>query len=193
MDARVEKVNNETELFMPVKELLAVAHRHGTVFNTDAVQATGNVPVDVQAICADFLTFTAHRFHGPKGICSPYVRVGVDVVQLLHGGEQMGGLRSGTLNITAIVGMAAGMRTSTDFMAAENEFRSLRDRLEDALTGIPDMLIDMLDCGQESMKGQSQTDVYVTAAASLGTLLEREEEYFKKLGEAVDLGGRTSL
>ena len=83
--------NNETGLLFPIKELAAVYRENGILFHTDAVQAVGKVPVDVQEAPVDYLSFSAHKFHGPKGAGGLFVRHGRKLTPLLHGGEQMGG------------------------------------------------------------------------------------------------------
>jgi len=101
------------------------------------VQAVGKVPVDVQDAPVDFLSFSAHKFHGPKGVGGLYARRGVTLSPLLHGGEQMGGRRGGTVNVAFLVGMGLAMELAVEGLVHEGtEVRRLRDRLEDALSGI---------------------------------------------------------
>lgn len=129
--------NNETGLLFPIPELAAVCREKGILFHTDAVQAVGKVPVDVQAVPVDFLSFSAHKFHGPKGVGGLYIRRGVTLNPLLHGGEQMGGRRGGTVNVAFLVGMGLAMELAVQGLAHEDtEVRRLRDRLEDALASI---------------------------------------------------------
>jgi len=126
--------NNETGLLFPIPELAAVCRENGVLFHTDAVQAVGKVPVDVQEAGVDFLSFSAHKFHGPKGVGGLYVRHGVALDPLLHGGEQMGGRRGGTVNVAFLVGMGLAMELAIQGLPHEDtEVRGLRDRLEDAL------------------------------------------------------------
>ncbi len=103
--------NNETGIIFPLEEIGAICKQRGVLFHTDAVQAIGKIPVDVQKIQADFLSFSAHKFHGPKGIGGLYIRKGVELTPLFHGGEHMSGRRSGTLNVPYIVAMGEAMRT----------------------------------------------------------------------------------
>jgi len=91
--------NNETGLIFPVRELAEICRDNGVLFHTDAVQAIGKVPVDVSRVPVDFLTFSAHKFHGPKGVGGLYIRKGLQLTPLIHGGEQMGGRRAGTINV----------------------------------------------------------------------------------------------
>lgn len=134
--------NNETGLIFPVEEIGALCREMGVLFHTDAVQAIGKIPVDVQKAFVDFLSFSAHKFHGPKGIGALYIRKGVELTPLLHGGEHMRGRRSGTLNVPYIVAMGEAMRLATDFLDFElSQVRRLRDRLEDALLTISDVFV----------------------------------------------------
>jgi cysteine desulfurase len=134
--------NNETGLVFPVRELAEVCRENGVLFHTDAVQAIGKVPVDVGRVPVDFLTFSAHKFHGPKGIGGLFVRKGLQLTPLIHGGEQMGGKRAGTVNVPYLVGMGLAMEMAADNLAYEDSaVRRLRDRLEDAILAIPDTLV----------------------------------------------------
>ncbi len=134
--------NNETGMIFPVEEVSAFAKEKGILFHTDAVQAIGKVPVDLTKVDVDYLTFSAHKFHGPKGIGGLYVKKGKALPNLLHGGEQMGGKRAGTLNVAYIVGMGLAMKQAAEHVGIMNtEVRRLRDKLEDALTLISDSIV----------------------------------------------------
>nr|WP_320115106.1 NifS family cysteine desulfurase [uncultured Desulfuromonas sp.] len=134
--------NNETGLILPIKEIAEVCKEKGVYFHTDAVQAIGKVKVDLQDVPADFLTFSAHKFHGPKGAGGLYVRKGAMLPPLLHGGEQMGGHRAGTVDVPGMVGMGKAMEIAVESLGFENtHVRRLRDKLEDALMKIDDVLV----------------------------------------------------
>ncbi len=134
--------NNETGMIFPVAEVAQIAKERGILFHTDAVQAIGKVKVDLTETPIDYLTFSAHKFHGPKGIGGLYVRKGSELPNLLHGGEQMGGKRAGTLNVAYIIGMGLAMKQSVGHLAKMNsDVRALRDRLEDAISQIPDTFV----------------------------------------------------
>ncbi len=134
--------NNETGMIFPVAEVAAIAKERGILFHTDAVQAIGKVKVDLSAIPIDYLTFSAHKFHGPKGIGGLYVKKGKELPNLLHGGEQMGGKRAGTLNVAYIIGMGLAMKQSVGHLDKMNsDVRALRDRLEDAISKLPDTIV----------------------------------------------------
>jgi cysteine desulfurase len=134
--------NNETGLILPVEEIGQVCRECGVYFHTDAVQVIGKIPVDVGSFPVDFLTFSAHKFHGPKGVGGLYMRKGVTLPPLLHGGEQMGGHRAGTVDVPGFVGMGHAMELATRNLEYEQGYvRKLRDKLEDALLEIEDVLV----------------------------------------------------
>ena len=132
--------NNETGMIFPIKEIGEICKEKGVLFHSDAVQAVGKIPVDVQAVHVDFVSMSAHKFHGPKGIGALYIRNSQALSPLLNGGEHMGGRRSGTLNVPYIVGMGKAIELATENI--EEKMASIavkRNRLEDALLNlIPD-------------------------------------------------------
>jgi len=134
--------NNETGMIFPVDEVSAICQEADVLFHSDAVQAIGKVPVDLTKTSLDYLTFSAHKFHGPKGVGGLYVKKGRQLPNLLHGGEQMGGKRAGTLNVSGIIGMGLAMRQAVSNIDVMNSYvRGLRDKLEDAIAKLPDMII----------------------------------------------------
>ena len=108
--------NNEIGTIQHIRELSEISHRHGAVFHTDAVQAVGHIPIDVQAMAIDMLSASAHKFNGPKGIGFLYSRNGL-LQPYHHGGAQEFGMRAGTENVPAIVGMAVALKKNTKEMA----------------------------------------------------------------------------
>ena len=134
--------NNETGAIFPIYEIGEICEEFGVPFHTDAVQAIGKTPVDVQALNVDYLTFSAHKFHGPKGVGALYIKKGRELTPCFHGGSQMGGYRSGTLNVPGIVGMGKAMEQAIDALDFEmSEIREMRDEFEDALLEIPDTFV----------------------------------------------------
>ncbi|MBI5238965.1 MAG: cysteine desulfurase, NifS family [Elusimicrobia bacterium] len=134
--------NNETGIIFSIKEIARVCREKGVLFHTDAVQAIGKVKVDVQDAGVDFLSLSAHKFHGPKGIGALFIRRGLKLPPLLHGGEQMSGKRAGTLNTAGIVGMGLALELAVDNLNYEaTEVRRLRDKLEDGLLKLKDVMV----------------------------------------------------
>ena len=134
--------NNETGTIFPIKECAQIAHEHGALFHTDATQTVGKIKINVREMGMDFMSFSAHKFHGPKGVGGLYIKDSQKLTSLLHGGEHMGGRRSGTLDVAGIVGMAQALENSNKLIEFENlHVRRLRDKLEDALLQIPDISV----------------------------------------------------
>ncbi|SFV57541.1 Cysteine desulfurase [hydrothermal vent metagenome] len=134
--------NNETGAIFPVEEIGDICEEYGVLFHTDAVQAIGKVPVNIQTFNVDYLTFSAHKFHGPKGVGALYMKKGKELTPLLHGGSQMGGYRSGTLNVAGIVGMGKAIETAVDALDFEmTEIKEMRDNFEDELLKIEDTFV----------------------------------------------------
>ena len=134
--------NNETGMIFPIEEIGAICKEKGVLFHTDGVQAVGKIPVDVQKANVDFMSFSAHKFHGPKGVGGLYIRAGQALTPLFHGGEHMGGRRSGTLNVPGIVGMGRAMELAVENLDFEkSNVMRLRNKLEDAITLIPETII----------------------------------------------------
>jgi cysteine desulfurase len=126
----VMAANNEIGVLQSLAELSAIAHRHGALVHTDAAQAVGKVPIDVNAMGVDLLSLTAHKMYGPKGCGALYVRKQTAIGPLLVGGGQERGLRSGTLNVPGIVGLGKACAIATAEMPAEGpRLGRLRDRL----------------------------------------------------------------
>jgi len=134
--------NNETGAIFPVEEIGQICEENNVLFHTDAVQAIGKLPVDVQSFNVDYLTFSAHKFHGPKGVGALYMKKGKELSPLFHGGSQMGGYRSGTLNVAGIVGMGKAIEAAVDALDYEmTDIREMRDNFEDELLKIEDTFV----------------------------------------------------
>jgi cysteine desulfurase len=130
--------NNEIGTIEPVAEIGAIAKKHKIYFHTDAVQAIGNVPIDVKAQNIDLLSLSAHKFYGPKGCGALYIRKGVKIDNLIHGGGQENRRRAGTENIAGIVGLGMAIELATVDIGGHNALiAAMRDRL---LKGILDTI-----------------------------------------------------
>lgn len=136
----VMHANNETGVIQPIREIARLAHRHGAYFMTDATQTVGKIPVDVVADEIDLMAFSGHKLYGPKGIGALYVKgqyPKIKLAPLLHGGGHERGLRSGTLNVPAIVGFGKACELCQAEMETEGvRLRQLRDELEAGLQTI---------------------------------------------------------
>ncbi|MBG9375839.1 IscS subfamily cysteine desulfurase [Panacibacter sp. DH6] len=132
--------NNEIGVLQPVKEISAIARKHGVLFFTDATQAVGKIPVNVQEDGIDIMAFSAHKIYGPKGVGALYVRRKSPRVRLtaqMDGGGHERGMRSGTLNVPGIVGLGKACELCRLEMGEESKrLKALRDNLEDALLGL---------------------------------------------------------
>lgn len=113
--------NNEIGSIQPIQELCETAHEYGAQFHTDAVQAVGHVEIDVHKLGVDFLSASAHKFNGPKGIGFLYIRKGSVLLSYADGGAQENSLRAGTENVAAIVGMATALKVNCDQIAKNKE------------------------------------------------------------------------
>ncbi|MBQ3895452.1 MAG: cysteine desulfurase NifS [Clostridia bacterium] len=130
--------NNEIGTLQPVREIGAVCRSRGILFHTDAVQAVGHVPVDVNLDNVDMLSASAHKFHGPKGTGFLYVRKGVKLLSFIEGGAQERGKRAGTENVAGICGTAVALEEAVENMPANAlKLTALRDRLIKGLAEIP--------------------------------------------------------
>jgi len=142
----IMNANNEIGVIQPVKEIAAIAKKHGALFFTDAVQAVGKIPVDVIADGIDIMSFTAHKMYGPKGVGALYVRrknPRVKVTAQIDGGGHERGMRSGTLNVPGIVGFGKAAEIAKTDMAGDTERVSkLRDKLENALKLIDETYVN---------------------------------------------------
>lgn len=134
----VMAANNEVGTIQPIKEIAELCRSRGAVFHTDAVQAAGHIPLDVEKIGCDMLSVSAHKFGGIRGAGFLYCRRGVPLEPLIFGGGQESGMRSGTENTAAIVAMGKALEISCGNIARDSEYvRGLRDRLTGALLEIP--------------------------------------------------------
>lgn len=130
----VMMANNEIGTIEPIKELCDIAHQHGALFHTDAVQAVGHIPIDVKSLGIDLLSASAHKFNGPKGIGFLYIKKGTKLSSFMNGGSQENSMRAGTENVASIVGMAVALKKNCDRMEENaRHIRSLEKIIIDAL------------------------------------------------------------
>ncbi|RSK44101.1 IscS subfamily cysteine desulfurase [Hymenobacter rigui] len=138
--------NNETGTIQPIREIAAIAHKHGALFMTDGTQAVGKIPVDVIADGIDLMAFTAHKMYGPKGVGALYVRrknPRVKVTAQMDGGGHERGMRSGTLNVPGIVGLGKACELAKLEMAADTaRLSAMRDRLEKELLTLEESYVN---------------------------------------------------
>lgn len=126
--------NNEIGTINPIAEIGKICRDKGVYFHTDAVQAAGAVPIDVKAMNIDLLSMSAHKFHGPKGVGALYIRKGVKIDNLIHGGAQESGRRATTENVAGIVGMAQALTEACENMDEKTKkLTALRDKLIDTI------------------------------------------------------------
>lgn len=136
--------NNEIGTIEDIQKVSAIAHKHGALVHTDAVQAIGKIPVDVRVLDVDFLSFSGHKVYGPKGVGGLYIKKGLKIASFIHGGHQEKGLRAGTVNGPGIAGVGkASEMAMIDLEADGPGIEKMRDRLEAGiLKTIPDIYIN---------------------------------------------------
>ena len=151
--------NNETGVLQPVEEIGRIATEADAWFHTDAVQAAGKVPIDVDRIGCDLLTITAHKMHGPQGTGALFVRRGTPLRPQLHGGHQERGRRSGTENVPGVVGLGLASEFARRGLedGSQSRIASMRDQLESAVLGhIPDTGVS----GAKAMRVSNTSNIY---------------------------------
>lgn len=144
--------NNELGSIQPIQELCKVAHAHGALFHTDAVQAVGHIKINVHELGVDFLSASAHKFNGPKGIGFLFIRKGAELRPYIDGGSQENAHRSGTENVASIVGMAAALKTNSDLLDKNQQHilkleKQLLARLDES--GV----VYRCNCGESKLPG----------------------------------------
>ncbi len=136
--------NNESGVIFPIEKIFQIVKERGAVFHTDAVQAVGKIPIDLNKIDVDMLSLSGHKLHGPKGVGALYVRKGTKFSPFLIGGHQESGRRGGTENVASIVGLGKASELAADYMEEENtRVKQLRNKLEsEMLKQIPNTIIN---------------------------------------------------
>lgn len=123
-------VNNEIGAIEPIKEIADIAHKHNVIMHTDAVQAIGHMPINVNDLGVDMLSMSAHKFHGPKGVGALYIKNGIRIENLIHGGGQERGKRAATENLAGMAGLAKALEIAVENLDKNTEYmRKKRDRL----------------------------------------------------------------
>jgi len=137
-------VNNEVGTVQPIKELAAIAHKHGITFHSDAVQGLGNVPIDVKDMGVDLMSFSSHKIYGPKGVGAMYMKKGTRISNYLHGGAQESARRAGTENTAGIVGFGKAAELAEQNLESHiKNVSSLRDYfIEQVKKNIPDIIVN---------------------------------------------------
>jgi cysteine desulfurase len=131
--------SNESGAIQPIKEISEIAKKYNIPFHSDGAQAIGKAEVNVRELGVDYFTFSAHKFHGPKGVGALYVKEGAPYVNLIHGGNQMGGKRGGSVYLNGIIAMAEALKKANDsLIVMYDKVAKLRDKLEEAILKIPD-------------------------------------------------------
>ena len=129
--------NNEIGTIEPIAEISAIAHEKGALMFTDAVQAVGNIPVNVKELGVDMLSLSGHKIHTPKGIGALYIKKGIRIKNLIDGGGQERGRRGGTENVPYICGLGVAVENAVESLGEMERVRSLRNKLIDGLLEIP--------------------------------------------------------
>jgi len=151
--------NNETGVIQPIEQISAIAREKGITFHTDAVQGVGKIPVDVEKLGVDLLAMSAHKFYGPKGVGALYVRRGTKIEPVYTGGGHERGMRSGTENVPAIVGLGEAARISGEELSEEMaKLRALRDKLED---GVLEKIGDVVILGRDANRVPNTSSILV--------------------------------
>lgn len=166
--------NNEVGTVQPIKELVEIAHERGVLFHTDAVQTVGSIPVDVKELGVDLLSLSAHKFYGPKGVGALFLRKGVSIEPLIHGGGQERNLRAGTTNVPGIVGLGKAAELARKELPQRMEHNlKLRERL---IKGLEERLSDFLLTGhrEKRLPGNVSLCVQYIEGESMLLLLNAE-------------------
>jgi cysteine desulfurase NifS len=164
--------NNETGSIQPIKELANIAKERNILFHTDAVQAVGKIPVDVEELGVDLLTMSSHKLHGPKGVGALYIRKDVNLESLIHGGGHESGFRSGTENTLGIAGFGKAMEMVPKYLDQMSRVEKLRDHLEG---GIKNIVSDCLLNGHRNHRLPNTLNVTLPGLRGESIVLEMDK------------------
>jgi len=178
--------NNEVGTIQPIAEIASITRQRGVLLHSDCAQTVGKIPVNVEELGVDLASIAAHKFYGPKGIGALYVRSGVDLVPIIHGASQEMGLRAGTENVPAIVGLGEACRIVSENLEKHSEhMRSMRERLRQGLSrldgirfhGHPEKCLpNTLSVGFRGLEANTILAELTTVAASPGAACHSEGE-----------------
>jgi len=161
--------NNVTGSIQPVRELAEIARKRGIIFHTDAVQAMGKIPVDIEGLGVDLLSISGHKFHGPKGVGALYIKKGIDLEYLIHGGGQEYGIRSATENVMGIAGLGKAMEMVPRYLKNIDSVTQLRDRLE---SGIKEITKDYIFNGSTNDRLPNTLNITIPGVRGESIVLE---------------------
>jgi cysteine desulfurase len=172
----VMHANNEIGTIQPIADLAAIAHEHGALFHTDAVQSVAKIPVDVRLLGVDLLSLSAHKFNGPKGAGALWIRRGTRLVSTMTGGKHERNRRGGTENVPGIAGLGAAARLAKGKLLAEAvRIAALRDRLEESiLRDVPGSIVN----GARSPRVPNTTNISFDGVEAESLLIALDLEGF---------------
>ena len=172
----VMHANNEIGTIQPIADLAAIAHEHGALFHTDAVQSVAKIPVDVRALGVDLLSLSAHKFNGPKGAGALWIRRGTRLVSTMTGGKHERNRRGGTENVPGIAGLGVAARLAKGKLAADAaRIAALRDRLEESiLRDVPGVVVN----GARSARVPNTTNISFDGVEAESLLIALDLEGF---------------
>lgn len=177
--------NNEIGVVAPIAEVGQIAHEHGVLFHTDAAQAVGHIPIDVKAMNVDLLSMSAHKIYGPKGVGALYVRrlrPRVRVAEQIHGGGHERGMRSGTLNVSGIVGLGKALEIARKEMWSESQrLQELREQLR---AGLKAKLTQVELNGHPSQRLPHNLSVAIPGVESRSLLVQLKHDVALSTGSA---------
>ena len=166
--------NNEIGTIEPIAQIAKIAHEHGALMFTDAVQAIGNIPVNVRDLDVDMLSLSGHKIHTPKGVGALYIKKGVRISNLIDGGGQERGRRAGTENLPYIMGLARAMELAAERLPKMAEVAKLRNRLRDELLKIPHTALNGARDDAKRLPGNLNIGFEYIEGESIELLLDAE-------------------